>query len=166
VYCGGLKVTQGGTARLSSGEYIMADGKLRVDTGATLQGDYVGFYFRGPDSVLDFDPDTTIILSAPKTGTLAGILFFEERSAPLLRKFRITSNNARKLLGTIYLPRGILYIAANAPVGDQSAYTVVLARQLQLEAGPNLVLNSNYASTDVPLPTEVGSAGSDIVLGK
>jgi Flp pilus assembly protein TadG len=164
VYCGGLKVTRGAKVRLSAGEYIIDNGRLEVDNWSSLTGDYVGFYFRGPGAVLDFDPTSTISLSAPKSGAMAGILFFEDRAAPLHRRFRITSNNARRLLGTIYLPRGTLYIAAFRPIADRSAYTVVIARQLQLEAGPNLVLNSNFGATDVPLPRGVDAAGSDVAL--
>jgi hypothetical protein len=168
-YCGGLRITNGAKVTLRSGDYIMDDKLVVVGNSTTqsaLEGEYVGFYFLGNGAVLDFGPNTTISLSAPKTGSMAGILFFEDRSATLYRKFRILSNNARKLLGTVYLPRGLLLIGANAPVGDQSAYTVVLARQIQLEAGPNLVLNTNYSGTDVPLPKGVDTAGTDVVLGQ
>jgi hypothetical protein len=154
-YCGGLTVTNGAVLTLNPGEYVM-DNKLVVNKGATLAGENVGFYFLGGSSVIDFDADSIISLTAPKTGPLAGILFFEDRGAPLSRKFRILSNNARKLLGTIYLPRGILYVGASQPVADESAYTVVVARQLQLEAGPDLVLNTNYGATDIPVPEGVG----------
>ena len=50
VYCGGLRVTQGGKVKLNAGEYIIDNGKLVVDTGSTLQGDDVGFDFRGLES--------------------------------------------------------------------------------------------------------------------
>jgi hypothetical protein len=42
------------------------------------------------------------------------------------------------------------------PVADQSAYTVVVARQIRMEAGPDLVLNTNYGGTDIPVPDGVG----------
>jgi hypothetical protein len=49
-------------------------------------------------------------------------------------------------------------------VADQSAYTVIVARQLQLSASPNLVMNAMYTSTDVPVPEGVGPNGSAIAL--
>ena len=53
----------------------------------------------------------------------------------------------------------MLYVGSNKPVADQSAYTVVAARQIRVDAGPNLVLNSNYGATDIPVPTGVGPTG-------
>jgi hypothetical protein len=166
VYCGGLKVTNGSQVTLSQGEYIIDGAPLVVDGGSSLTGDYVGFYFRGSVATLKFASDTTINLSAPKLGPLAGILFFEDRSAPLLRDFVISSDNARRLLGTIYLSRGALRVDANKPVSDQSAYTVIVSRQLRLTAGPNLVLNAMYTSTDVPVPDGVGPNGSAVSLSQ
>jgi hypothetical protein len=152
VYCGGLQIIGKARVMLSEGEYIIADGSLRVQGTASLIGRFVGFYLKGAASLIDFDGDTTIDLSAPRAGPMAGLLFFEDRSAPPLRSHHIGSNNARTLLGTIYLPRGQLRIDARAPVADSSAYTALVVRNLELDAGPNLVLNSNYEATAVPVP--------------
>jgi hypothetical protein len=51
-------------------------------------------------------------------------------------------------------------------VADQSAYTVIVSRQLRLSAGPNLVLNANYSSTDVPVPDGVGPLGAKVSLSQ
>lgn len=166
VYCGGLKVTNGAVATLEQGTYIFNQGPLTVDKKSSLSGDYVGLYFKGDKAMFDFSPDSGISLSAPKTGDMAGILVFEDRTAPVGRHFKISSNNARKLLGTIYLPQGSLYIDANNPVADKSAYTVVVARTIQLESGPDLVLNANYSGTDIPVPKGVGPIGGAVGLAE
>lgn len=170
VYCGGLKLTGGpsGAADVSlePGTYIIKDGPLTVEKGASLRGEYTGFYFQGADAVLDFKSQSTISLSAPKTGPLVGLLFFEDRTAPLLRKFVINSDNARKLLGTIYLPNAVLAIDARRPIADLSAYTVIIARQVRLSSGPNLVLNANYGSTDIPVPKGVGPTSGTVSLAQ
>ena len=97
---------------------------------------------------------------------MAGLLFYEDRNNPLGVSHRITSNNARVLLGTIYLPRSTLLIDANSPVADQSAYTAIVAERLILDAGPDLVLNSDYGSTDIPVPGNLSGAGGRIVLSE
>jgi hypothetical protein len=166
VYCGGLKLGTGGIANLTPGTYVMENGRLELDRYSAIYGENVGFYFRGQSSVLDIDPETFVSLTAPKAGAMAGILFFEDRNASTGRTFRIASNYARKLLGTIYLPRGVLYIGSNKPVADQSAYTVVVANQIRMDAGPNLVLNTNYGGTDIPVPDGVGpNSGSSAKIG-
>ena len=70
------------------------------------------------------------------------------------------------LLGTIYLSRNTLSVDANAPVADESAYTAIIARKLLLDAGPNLVLNSNYSATDIPVSNTLSGVGGCIVLAR
>jgi Flp pilus assembly protein TadG len=186
-YCGGLKITGTAQVTLRPGIYTMNNGPLIVDKKASMIGTDVGFYFNGDKGGLLFDKDSTISLAAPRDGVMAGLLMFEDRTvsapvpAPLptslkgppppgpvpttpVRQYRIISNNARNLLGTIYLPAGQLIIDANNPVADQSAYTVIVARLINLYDGPNLVLNARYANSDVPVPDGVGPSSSDTRL--
>ena len=41
-------------------------------------------------------------------------------------------------------------------MASKSAYTVIVVRQLDLNDGPNLYLNSDYGGTDIPVPDGVG----------
>jgi hypothetical protein len=75
------------------------------------------------------------------------------------RDHKILSDNARLLLGTIYMPQGRLIIDATKPIADKSAYTVMVVRRIDLHDGPNLVLNSDYSASDVPVPQGVGMFG-------
>ena len=164
VYCGGLTITKNTTASLSPGVYVIKDGPLKVSGGGTIQGNNVGFYLKGNASVIDFSTDSTVSLTAPKDGLLSGILFFEDRAAQAQREHKILSDNARTLLGTIYLSQGTLLVDANKPVSDKSAYTIIVARRMKLDDGPNLYLNTGYDKTDIPVPQGVGPYGSSIYL--
>jgi Putative Flp pilus-assembly TadE/G-like len=152
VYCGGLVILGNSKVKLNPGIYIINNGLFTVAGSASMSGENVGFYLAGLETLMLFDSNSSIDLTAPKDGPLAGILFFEDRNAPPLRIHRIGSNNARNLLGTIYLPVGILLVDANAPVADNSAYTAIVVRSLQLREGPKLVLHSDYQDTDIPVP--------------
>ena len=165
-YCGGLVLTKGANVTLAQGTYVINQGPLIVDKGASLTGDYVGFFLKGDLATFSFDFDSTVSLSAPKTGAMAGLLFFGDPTAVLGRKFKIMSDNARRLLGTIYLPSGVLQVDANKPVADQSAYTVIVARGVELDSGPNLVMNANYGASDVPVPLGVGPTGPKVTLSQ
>jgi hypothetical protein len=164
VYCGGLQIFGKSEVTLNPGVYIIHKGILSVNDTSSLTGEYVGFYLSGMASMFFFNSDTTIDLSAPKDGPLAGLLFFEDRNVTPLRVHRIGSNNARRLIGTIYLSQGTLLVDANAPVADNSAYTALVVRSLQLQAGPKMVLRSDYDATDVPLPS--GLKAGQIVLSQ
>lgn len=157
-YCGGLHITGKAKVRFLPGIYVIKNGPFIVNSGADIEGDNVGFFFTGNNTFFRFKEDAKISLGAPKDGIMAGILFFEDRSSVSNVTFEISSSLARKLLGTIYLPRGKLYIAGNSPIADQSAYTAIVARRLELAGSPNLVINSNYTATDVPVPNGIGPA--------
>jgi hypothetical protein len=96
---------------------------------------------------------------------MAGLLFFASRSQSNA-VYQVLSNNAHQLLGTIYLPTGQLSIDANQPIADQSAYTAIITRKLTANAGPTIVLNTNYDQTDVPVPNGIRGAGMPVELTK
>ena len=164
-YCGGLNI-DGGTAELRPGIYIIKDGPLKVDRGGSLMGENVGFYLTGDTSKLYFNTQSTVDLTAPKTGIMAGLLFFSNpKNATMTRTFGakvlvrghvIRSDDARRLVGTVYLPDDKLVIDGNSPVADKSEYTVIIAKAFQLNNGPNLVLQTDYAASDIPVPDGVG----------
>ena len=163
VYCGGLKIGGAANVWFEPGVYIMKDGPLYVSDFATIEADHAGFYFSGKKSNLYLGPDTTVSLRAPKDGPMAGLLLFEDRDTPKLRDYAILSDGARVLEGTIYLPQSKLYIDADAPIADQSAYTAIIARRIALYAGPHLVLNTDYDLTDVPVPDGIGNSKTVIL---
>lgn len=152
-YCEGLKIKGTAEASLKPGIYIVSGDKLEVTEKASLKGENVGFFLNGHKAKLKFAKESTINLTAPKTGVMAGLLMFEDPAAfNDLQKHEITSDNARMLLGTIYLPNGTLRIDSKGPVADQAAYTAIIARAIELDEGPTLYLNSDYEATDVPVP--------------
>jgi Flp pilus assembly protein TadG len=156
IYCGGIKIL-GGQATLRPGVYTMKNGPIVVMGGGTLEGENAGFFLTGRFSTILFGRDSHISLSAPKTGDMSGLLFFEDRDTDFATYHQITSNDARNLVGTMYFPKSKLLIDATKPVADQSDYTVIIAREFELRDGPELVLNTNYESSTVPVPEGVGN---------
>ena len=155
VYCNGLTIM--GKARLEPGIYAMSGGGLLVDGGGTLEGDNVGFFLTGPASTIKFGKKSQVSLTAPRRGDMAGILFFEDRDTDFSGSHQITSDDARNMVGTIYLPKSKLLIDASNPVADRSDYTIIIAREFELRDGPELVLNTNYAGSSIPVPEGVGN---------
>jgi len=166
VYCGGLTID---SAKVTAepGEYVIKNGRLSVLNEGGLYGEGVGFYFTGTDAKIDFAAQSNIVLSAPLSGVMTGLLFFSNANNPLAKKVGkgaglkdghvIRSDNARRLVGTIYLPDDKLVVDGDTPVADQSEYTVIVAKAFELNNGPNLVLQADYASSNVPVPEGLGS---------
>ncbi len=175
-YCGGLKVKGSSTVNFEPGIYIIKDGILEISGHSVANGSYVGFYFTGDDARMKFTRNSTVSFVAPRTGEMAGMLFFQDPVGTALpsdsppsddNTFKIDSNNAETLLGTIYLPRGKLIIDSQNPVAAQSAFTVVVTQRMQFIGDSSLVLNSDYSATDVPAPAGVkGSNNAKVYLTK
>jgi hypothetical protein len=118
---------------------------LKVEDSATLQGEDVAFYFADDGATFEFKNKAVVELSGPTTGPLAGILFYESRSAKDGRNFKISSNSVRKLIGTIYLPQGTLRAKVSDEgvvplpsdplrvIGESSTYTIIVANKIELE---------------------------------
>jgi len=162
-YCGGIEISNTASVFFNPGTYIIQDGDFVVSDTAKVEGEHVGFYLAGDKSLINFTGDAAVKLTGALDGELAGLLFFEDRSADLDRKHHIQSTKAAVLTGTIYLSRGKLLIDPNSPVAGNSAYTAIIAHKLELNEGPELILNSDYDATSVPVPEGIRS-NAQIVL--
>jgi Flp pilus assembly protein TadG len=164
-YCGGLKIKGTASVTFTPGTYIIKDGKFVVSDNAKIIGEHVGFYLLGNATIINFTDQASVTLTGAMEGDMAGLLFFEDRSAPINRKHHIQSTNVDVLTGTIYLPRGQLLVDPNTAVAEDSAYTAIIANRLELTEGPELVLNSDYGATDVPVPAGIQST-AQVVLSE
>jgi len=96
-------------------------------------------------------------LEGRKSGPYAGFVLITDRS--YLGDVEISTSNARKLIGTIYLPNaGLTVNGNNTRIADQSPWTVVVARRIRTQGSANLVINANYGASSVPVPAGVGPA--------
>ena len=191
VYCSGIRVDGGRDVTLLPGVYTLL-GNFEVVGSASVVGDGVTLHFLGDRSMVRFTGNATVRLTAPTTGPTAGILIFDGRAAgvPLSRADEIlagdapadiiaknlrynrynakthviSANNARYMVGTIYLPQSAITFNTSAPISDQSEYTAIVARQIRLHSDSNLFLNTDYDATDVPTPTGVGPGPDEVRL--
>jgi Flp pilus assembly protein TadG len=173
-YCGDILISGTARVKLQPGAYAL-QGVLRVEGDAELVGERVGLYLWGgagstsrPAS-FHFTDNAFIDLSAPETGPMAGVLIWEgvnnaiadmKKSGGDHNFHRISSARAKRLNGTIYLPGGRLLINAPVTIAEESDFTVLLVSRLDLQRGPNLVLNSDYARSRVPVPKGLGPIGA------
>lgn len=189
VYCGGLEIKGGAEATFEPGVYVVKDGALTVKEASALKGEGVGFVFLGDKATLALKNDTTVALSAPASGPMAGILAYAQPVAGKSRDFKIESRNAQKLVGTVYLPNDRLIIGGDqdgdgvcdvgvgevpivgqtlceSDIGAASSWTAIVADKLVVTSGATLVLNSDYEGSDVPVPQGLGHKSQAITLAK
>jgi Flp pilus assembly protein TadG len=164
-YCG-LEILGGAKVTLRDGVFVFRDKPLIVKDGGAILAEGAGLFFTGDGAYFKFERRSTVSLKAPTAGPMAGLLVFASRAQSGSQTFEILSDDARVLLGTIYVPKGELRVDATSPVADQSAYTAIVADKMRLYGGPHLVLNTNYHQTDVPVPEGVKGVGQPVALAK
>jgi hypothetical protein len=101
VYCGWFNFNSAPTVTLQPGVYVISGGGWNVD-GGKWSGQGVTFYF-ADTSYIQFNSGMNMTLSAPTTGTYAGILFYEKDGLSN-SNFVFDDSVAENLTGLIYLP--------------------------------------------------------------
>ncbi|CAN5332571.1 hypothetical protein BH11PSE2_BH11PSE2_13560 [soil metagenome] len=164
VHCGNIVVSKDQSLTLLPGEHYFRKGKLKLDKNASITGNDVVMVF---DSKSDFSFKETsqIKLDGRKSGVFAGFVIATTRDNT--GTFEISSDSARELLGTIYIPAATLLVTGSGnKVADQSAWTVIVAKAVKMTGGPQLVINANYAGSSVPVPSGVGPRANNVTLSK
>ncbi len=152
VHCGRVDVSGGSQVTLAPGEhYFFKD--LTASGNSSITGTDVVLGF-APLAKFDFSSHSVISLSGRKTGPLAGFVIYASRSNIL--QFLIESDHVNQLLGTIYIPNATLNVSGTTKVAQSSAWTVIVAKTVTLLGNPTLVMNTDYAASDVPVPVGVG----------
>ena len=154
VHCGNITVEKTATLQLGPGDHYFLKGKLEMKDTANLIGTDVVMIFDSK-SDLKFGDQSVIRLDGRKTGPYAGFVIATTNANTGI--FEISSDHARELLGTIYVPSEQLLVTGTGNnVADQAAWTVIVAKSIAMSGTPNLVINSNYAGSSVPVPQGVG----------
>lgn len=155
-HCGGIEAS--GTARiiLEPGEHFFLGGHLTIKEDARLEGADVVLFF-DQASKFDFKDRALVSLDGRKSGEYAGIVMGGTRDNT--QDFVISSDNVESLLGVIYVPEARLIVEGAADVARESAWTVIVAHEVQLKGSPSLFINANYDASDVPVPAGVGPRG-------
>ncbi len=154
VHCGNIQIGKNQKVILLPGEHYFLNSNLNLQQNAELIGDNVALVFDTKSNFI-FSDQSTIRLKGRKSGVFAGFVIATTRQND--KTFTISSDNARELLGTIYVPSATLLVTgAKNQVADQSAWTVILAKSLELTGSASLVVNAAYKGSGVPVPKGVG----------
>ncbi len=167
-YCGGLIIENNADVKMNPGTYIISGGPLLVQHNATLTGNNVAILMDDEHGNIFFNNNALVDLSAPVTGMMAGIVIASRSICGSTdchsRLFEIKSHRVSSLLGTIYVPEDRFIVNTTMPISDQAAFTIILSRFLQGQRSPQLVLNTNYSATNVPVPDGLTGAKSSRLI--
>lgn len=144
-YCGGITVHGNAWLHFNAGTYVLAGGGMNISANTVMSGTGVTFYNTtgtGGYGAITMNGNSTVNLSAPTTGPLAGILFFQDRSIPKTGAASTLSGNSSSTFdGAVYFPTTTLSFNGNS---SANGYSIVVANKLTLVG--NASLGSNYSS--------------------
>ncbi len=133
VYCGGLTLNASDDVTLKPGIYAFRGGALTLNTSAKVMGKDVQFYFEDAQSPLMLNGAAILQVSAPTTGTHAGILMFQGRQAKDSNvQFRINTSAGSFYNGAIYLPYAVIDWNVSGSLNTESSFTALITKVLNL----------------------------------
>lgn len=153
VHCDHIIVQNAAQLTLGPGEHIFR-GRLRVRQTATLRGTDVALFFMNTSTNAEFVNTATVDLTGRQSGIYAGFVMVMARGNP--RGILIGSPNVNRVLGTVYAPNGWVRVSSSGQVAEDSDWSVVITNRLFLDGSPNLVINTRYTGSPVPVPGGVG----------
>ena len=161
VHCGSMTVVGNTVLTLGPGEHYFG-GNLTLKGGAQIAGtDVVMIFAKGV--TLDFKGASSISLVGRQSGPLAGFVLIDDRADT--GTFNLQSDPFVNVTGAIYVPNATLNIQGSQRAGQASDWTVIAASALTMTGSPDLVINTNYTGSTVPVPIGVGPAkGGKLVL--
>jgi len=154
-YCGNFNFNGTGTVKLAAGTYIFDGTNWNINSGWTITGTGVTFYFVNSSSYVQFNSGVTVSLTAPTSGTYANVLMFEPDGLST-SSFAIdgASSSGHALQGLVYLPsRNITFNSTYSGTAD--AFTLVVNQ---------LIFDSNSPKSWSITPASGGGASGSIVL--
>jgi Flp pilus assembly protein TadG len=152
VFCGGISVTGGSTVNLSPGTYIMNGGSFSISGNSTINGTGgVTIILTGSGSdyaTASVAGGSNINITAPTSGPLAGLAFFQDRNAPQPNNGNapnsFTGGTTQNITGAIYFPhQGVTFNGGTSTGGAQCTQLVALT----ITFNGNADFNNNCAGT-------------------
>jgi hypothetical protein len=143
-YCGGITISNGYT-NFNAGTYVLAGGGLTANGGPVMTGTGITFYNTtgtGGYQAITLTGNTTSNFSAPTSGPLVGILFFQDRSIPSSAAGSTVSGSSTSTFdGAAYFPTTTLTYSGSSSL---NGYAIVVADKVVLSGSAKL--GSNYSS--------------------
>jgi hypothetical protein len=148
VYCGGITFTSGASVTMRPGVYILDVGSTVVRGGASITGTGVTLVFTSSIgsnwATMTINNNATVNLTAPTSGSTAGLVFFGDRRMTTGTAFKLNGGNSQIFGGAIYLPKAALTFSGNSSSGG---CTQLVADTITFTGSSNVQLNCGNFGT-------------------
>lgn len=138
--------------KLLPGDHYFCSSSFITERSRLESQDAVMLFVDGGLTVRD---TATVSLRGRQSGNWAGFVIVTSDTNAAGISF--LSRNVDELLGTIYMPNSHLLVDAPGNVGEASQWSVIVANRLITSNAAQLVINSQYQGSPVPVPVGVGN---------
>ncbi|MGB0670971.1 MAG: pilus assembly protein TadG-related protein [Rhodospirillales bacterium] len=143
-YCGGLSMKR--IMTLNPGIYVIDGGDLSIVSGAQVAGTGITFFLTN-GAKLSIAGTASVTVSAPTSGTYAGVLAYVDRDDPDANHI-VNGNSSTVLNGAIYAPSAEVRFAGSNSTGG--GCTQIVAKTVQITGDSGLGANcSGLGYTDI-----------------
>jgi len=162
VYCDGINISGGATVTFQPGTYILNGGGLSVSGSSTIQGTGVTFYNTGNKQhtygAISISAGTLGFLYAPTSGSMQGMLFFQDRNATIksgAMTNTVSGSSNLILEGIYYFPTTDLVFSGGGNIAID--YTIIVANTIKLSG--NTTISANFSKLEDGNPIRTASLG-------
>ena len=152
VCSGGFSMSGQPSVTLPAGTYVLKGGSIDLHNG-TLRGTGITFYMTGSFSGITINGNVDINISAPTSGPLQGLLFYQDRSLAV-GAFSSTINGGSTTLlnGSLYFPTTSLTYTGGSST-TASSYTAIVAYDIAFKGNSYFYADAGGKYTGINTPT-------------
>jgi Flp pilus assembly protein TadG len=155
VYCGGMSLGAGANITLQPGIYYLDQGSLTMNGSSTLTGTGVTIVFTSSTgnnyATATITGGATLNLTAPTSGSTAGIVLYGDRNMPTGTSFSFTGGTNQLVGGAVYFPKGAVSWAGNSGLSQKC--TQVVADTIQMVGDSGFKIDcSGYGTKPIGSP--------------
>ncbi len=154
-YCGGMTIMAGATVTLEPGVYIVDNGSFTVQSGASVSGSNVMFYYYGAAARMSVigGAGGTVSLSGRTTGnSYAGFLMIQHPDASRGDDSNIQGGGDFKAQGMMYFPTQRLLVTGDgsATQNSNSQFFAMVAKSFRFQGNGVFNLKNYDAASNMP----------------
>ncbi len=155
-HCQPIIVKANATLVLEPGDHFFRK-NLQLQGPARLTGEDVFLFFDHGSDPLFNGASASVSLVGRKSGPYAGMVM--ATIAGSQPNITLPGKIVERLLGVVYVRNGFLEVSGEGVAAEDSAWTVIVARQIITKSSARIRINADYEGSDVPVPNGVGPSG-------
>jgi hypothetical protein len=159
IHCQPIVVKANAVIKLEPGDHFFRK-NLSLHGPARLTGEDVFLFFDHGSDPLFNATGASVNLIGRKSGPYAGMVM--ATIAGNSPDISIPGKIVEQLLGVIYVRKGFLEVSGEGVAAEDSAWTVIVAKQIKTKDTARILINADYDSSDVPVPNGVGPSGGQM----